>query len=51
MGEATEEIKKGKKPGRPDNLKQNIETFARHCKEFYTVTCADKKNIDQKKIN
>ena len=41
------EVKKGKKPGRPDNLKLNIETFAKHCKKFYTETLVDKEKVDK----
>ena len=40
-----EEVKKGKKPGRPDNLTLNIETFAKHCEEFYTKTLVDKTKV------
>ena len=45
--EAMYDAKKGKKPGRPDNLKQNIDTFAKHCEKFYTVTLLDKNNVHQ----
>ena len=43
-----EEDKKGKKPGRPDNLNKNITTFKKHCKEFYTKTLVDKSKLDRK---
>ena len=45
--EPIEEVKQGKKPGRPDNLKMNIDTFAKHCKKFYTVTLVDRTKVDQ----
>ena len=45
--EAIDEVKQKKKSVRPDNLKLNIETFAKHCKEFYTKTLVDKTKVDK----